>query len=58
MSTILGNITFGPHRIDSTALPVPTCPYCGAWLHDGLCPRIKAVEYHPDGTVKRLELKD
>jgi hypothetical protein len=30
------------------------CVHCGCW-HAGACPRVKAVEYHPDGTVKRVE---
>lgn len=24
-------------------------------IHHGPCPRIKAIEYHPNGTVKRIE---
>ena len=37
--------------------PVPSCPYCGGWPHiERICPRIKVIEYYPDGTVKRLEL--
>ena len=30
------------------------CPYCGM-IHQSTCPRIKAIEYHQDGTVKRVE---
>lgn len=30
------------------------CGHCGAF-HAGPCPRVKAVEYYPDGTVKRVE---
>lgn len=30
------------------------CPYCGL-LHDVTCPRIKAMEYHENGTLKRVE---
>jgi hypothetical protein len=30
------------------------CAHCG--LHHGpVCPRIKAIEYYPDGSVKRVE---
>jgi hypothetical protein len=29
------------------------CEHCGMW-HSGVCPRIKAIEYHPNGTVKRV----
>jgi hypothetical protein len=30
------------------------CGHCGM-IHGGPCPRIKAIEYYPDGTVKRIE---
>lgn len=30
------------------------CGHCGGY-HIGTCPRVKAVEYHPNGTVKRVE---
>lgn len=34
-----------------------TCPYCGV-THFGnqLCPRVTAIEYYPDGSIKRVEL--
>lgn len=32
------------------------CPYCGlAVIHTGFCPRIQAIEYNTDGTIKRVE---
>lgn len=35
------------------------CPYCSgpsqAVFHGGTCPLVKAIEYHPDGGVKRVE---
>jgi hypothetical protein len=31
-----------------------TCPYCGN-IHQSVCPRVKAFEYHQDGTIKRVE---
>lgn len=31
-----------------------TCPHCGM-IHQATCPRIKAIEYNQDGTVKRVE---
>jgi hypothetical protein len=37
---------------DTTALPA--CQYCGGW-HTTTCPRIKSIEYHTDGAVKRVE---
>jgi hypothetical protein len=30
------------------------CPHCG-YGHIGTCPKIKAIEYHQDGTVRRIE---
>jgi len=24
-------------------------------VHYGLCPQVRAIEYHPDGTIKRIE---
>ena len=42
--------------------PVPQpCPWCsGPWnkvYHSGVCPRVRAIEYHPNGTVKRIEFR-
>lgn len=36
---------------------VPHCKHCGNH-HDGQCWRVKAVEYHTDGSVKRVEYFD
>ena len=30
------------------------CGHCGM-IHDSVCPRIKAIDYYPDGTIKRVE---
>lgn len=39
----------------STASPDPTrCEHCGMF-HNTTCPRIRAVEYHECGTIKRVE---
>ncbi len=45
------------------ALSLPgACPHCSspysATFHNGPCPRIKAIEYHPNGSVKRIEFKE
>lgn len=32
------------------------CQHCGMH-HQGACPRVKAIEYYSDGTVKRVEYK-
>jgi hypothetical protein len=42
----------------STAMPTPKCPWCGQTTHLGLaqCPRVKSMEYHPDGiALKTVE---
>lgn len=30
------------------------CQHCGM-IHDTTCPRIKALDYYQDGTIKRVE---
>ncbi len=30
------------------------CPHCGMG-HTGTCPRVKAIDYYENGTVKRVE---
>ena len=39
----------------TTATGMNPCPYCGITGHLGRCTSIKAIEYHPDGTIKRVE---
>lgn len=35
------------------------CPYCSDGdkqiSHGGVCPKVKSFEYHPDGTIKKVE---
>jgi hypothetical protein len=31
-----------------------TCQWCGL-MHKATCPRVSAIEYHQDGTIKRVE---
>ena len=42
--------------LSSATLSLNSCPWCG-FLHisGDMCPRVKAIEYHPDGRVKRIE---
>src|SRR3989304_4801743 len=35
-------------------MPAEKCRYCDLH-HDGACPRVKAIDYYPDGSVKRVE---
>lgn len=34
-----------------------SCPHCGM-MHKTTCPRIKAIEYGPDGRVRRIEFHE
>lgn len=34
-----------------------SCPHCGVG-HVGTCPRIKAIEYYENGTVRRIEFHE
>ncbi len=47
------------HEICSTAGPAMPCGWCSGGtvqvFHNGPCPRVKAIEYHQDGKVKRVE---
>lgn len=40
---------------DWTPTAAAFCGYCGGY-HAGMCPRIKAIEWYPNGTVKLVEL--
>lgn len=40
-----------------TTTGTPTCSYCGL-LHTGTCPRVKAIEYHDNGLIKRIEFHE
>ena len=44
-------------KVHQTSLNlVSSCQWCGS-THTGMCPTVKAIEYHPDGTMKRVEFK-
>ena len=38
------------------------CPHCSgpynSVAHVGPCPKIKAIEYHPNGAIKRIEYRE
>ena len=42
---------------ESSAVPIPQCPYCGSLPHQhiGQCPMVAKIEYYPDGTIKSVE---
>ena len=40
----------------NTAMIQPSCEHCGGTTpHVGQCPRVSAIEYHPNGQIKRVE---
>jgi hypothetical protein len=39
---------------DTRDIEMETCRFCGA-EHGGRCPFVKAIEYHRDGKIKRVE---
>ena len=43
--------------MSTSAATIPTCPHCGA-AHRTTCPLVKAIEYHPNGQIKRIEFRD
>ena len=65
-SPLVGNITFGPlHRIPlpytasapvTAAAPV-RCNWCGDFHAGVFCPKVQEIEYHENGTVKRVVMR-
>ena len=35
---------------------IPLCSYCNGY-HTGSCPRIEEIEYHSNGSIKRVRLR-
>lgn len=47
---------------DTSVDPTGSCPYCSrgdyyVYHYGGVCPKVRAIEYHPDGTVKKVEFR-
>lgn len=40
-----------------TIMMTNACPWCGM-IHQATCSRVKAMEYYPDGSLKRVELHE
>ena len=51
MSTWTGDYPINPGVGTSDGTP---CSHCG-YFHMGPCPRIKSIEYFPNGTIKRID---
>lgn len=50
-------------EVAGAALSIPgACQWCSsptsATFHSGGCPRVKAIEYHSNGAIKRVEFHD
>ena len=70
-SQVMDPTTWAPTS-DSESISMPAtaidppghCPWCsnpsmGAYSsHSGACPNVKAIEYFPDGSTKRVEFRD
>jgi hypothetical protein len=50
--TMLGTVTTSV-RVGAAVSP-PVCPWCSYW-HPGVCPKVRVIEFYPDGTVSRVE---
>jgi hypothetical protein len=50
-------IAYGQYDTGGNSVNQPGCPYCGLYGHTGVCPRVASIEYYPNGTVKRVELR-
>lgn len=48
-------MTFPENAI--AASQATNCRYCGMLHERTVCPLVKSIEYHPDGSVKRVEFK-
>ena len=42
--------------------PEGYCPYCSHLplyvYHGGKCPKVKSIEYYPDGSVRKVEFNE
>lgn len=47
---------FGPYRHSTTPSVAFGCPWCEGY-HSGPCPQVKVIEYHPNGTIKKIEYR-
>ena len=36
-------------------ISLQACQWCGCIHQNTLCPRVRAIDHYPDGTVKRVE---
>lgn len=57
-----GRFIAAPGTPNGYMVSTGTCGFCSSAtnyvFHQGRCPQIKAIEYHPDGTIKRIEFHE
>jgi len=55
----MSEINLNSGSVTTLLRPNDACPNCSSaysWVvHGGACPKVRAVEYYPDGTIKRVE---
>lgn len=57
MSTTHGMATSTYHPWDTVANhALPRCMWCHGY-HTGTCPKVRSIEYHPNGSIKRVEFR-
>ena len=48
--------------METTVVKQKGCPYCSSdsvqIYHHGKCPQVKSIEYHQDGTIKKIEFNE
>lgn len=58
MSNELNRYPFYPSYDKPYYVTNTTCSHCGMFHPGQTCPRIKAIEYFPNGMIKRIEFKE
>jgi hypothetical protein len=57
ISTVTMHSSADPRWTKTTSVNLEgLCRWCSGY-HSGTCPKVKAIEYHPNGSVKRVEFK-
>jgi hypothetical protein len=51
-----------PTSVTAGTPPSVFCPHCSGGnvqvYHSGACPRVRSVEYHENGSIKRIEYRE
>lgn len=58
MNTDRAQVTNGVWTATELQEACSPCPYCGTYGHTMFrCPEVVAIEYHPNGAIKRIEFR-